>query len=138
MFKLSQKKYISLSKVEVQSYIDDKFSTRHIHLDSESNEKCFVVAFKTLPSDSSGVAHILEHTVLCGSKKYPVRDPFFMMTRRSLSTFMNAFTASDFTAYPFSTLNNKDFQNLLSVYLDATFFPNLTFFLILYGSRTLT
>ena len=125
MFKLSQKKYIPLSKVEVQSYIDDKFSTRHIHLESESNEKCFVVAFKTLPSDSSGVAHILEHTVLCGSKKYPVRDPFFMMTRRSLSTFMNAFTASDFTAYPFSTLNDKDFSNLLSVYLDATFFPNL-------------
>ena len=93
MFKLAQKKYIPLSKVEVQSYIDDKFSTRHIHLESESNEKCFVVAFKTLPNDSSGVAHILEHTVLCGSKKYPVRDPFFMMTRRSLSTFMNAFTA---------------------------------------------
>ena len=64
MFKLSQKKYIPLSKVEVQSYIDDKFLTRHIHLESESNEKCFVVAFKTLPSDSSGVAHILEHTVL--------------------------------------------------------------------------
>ena len=125
MFKLSQKKYIPLSKVEVQSYIDDKFLTRHIHLESESNEKCFVVAFKTLPNDSSGVAHILEHTVLCGSKKYPVRDPFFMMTRRSLSTFMNAFTASDFTAYPFSTLNDKDFSNLLSVYLDATFFPNL-------------
>ena len=125
MFKLSEKKYIPLSKVEVQSYIDNKFSTRHIHLNCESNEKCFVVAFKTLPSDSSGVAHILEHTVLCGSKKYPVRDPFFMMTRRSLSTFMNAFTASDFTAYPFSTLNNKDFSNLLSVYLDATFFPNL-------------
>ena len=125
MFKLSQKKYIPLSKVEVQSYIDDKFSTRHIHLECESNEKCFVVAFKTLPCDSSGVAHILEHTVLCGSKKYPVRDPFFMMTRRSLSTFMNAFTASDFTAYPFSTLNDKDFSNLLSVYLDATFFPNL-------------
>ena len=125
MFKLSEKKYIPFSKVEVQSYIDNKFSTRHIHLNCESNEKCFVVAFKTLPSDSSGVAHILEHTVLCGSKKYPVRDPFFMMTRRSLSTFMNAFTASDFTAYPFSTLNNKDFSNLLSVYLDATFFPNL-------------
>ena len=125
MFKLTQSKYIPLSKVEVKSYIDDKFSTRHIHLDSESNEKCFVVAFKTLPSDSTGVAHILEHTVLCGSKKYPVRDPFFMMTRRSLSTFMNAFTASDFTAYPFSTLNDKDFSNLLSVYLDATFFPNL-------------
>ena len=117
--------YIPLSNVEVQTFVDDKFSTKHIHLDCDSNEKCFVVAFKTLPVDSTGVAHILEHTVLCGSKKYPVRDPFFMMTRRSLSTFMNAFTASDFTAYPFSTLNDKDFSNLLSVYLDATFFPNL-------------
>ena len=125
MFKLSEKKYIPLSDVEVQHYIDDKFNTKHIHLACESNEKCFVVAFKTIPTDSTGVAHILEHTVLCGSKKYPVRDPFFMMTRRSLSTFMNAFTASDFTAYPFSTLNDKDFKNLLSVYLDATFFPNL-------------
>ena len=125
MFKLIDKKYIPLSNVEVQTFVDDKFSTKHIHLDCDSNEKCFVVAFKTLPVDSTGVAHILEHTVLCGSKKYPVRDPFFMMTRRSLSTFMNAFTASDFTAYPFSTLNDKDFSNLLSVYLDATFFPNL-------------
>ena len=116
MFKLSEKKYIPLSDVEIQYYVDDQFSTKHIHLACKSNEKCFVVAFKTLPSDSTGVAHILEHTVLCGSKKYPVRDPFFMMTRRSLSTFMNAFTASDFTAYPFSTLNDKDFKNLLSVY----------------------
>ena len=125
MFMLSEKKYIPLIDVEVQSYVHQKLLTRHIHLKSDSDEKCFIVAFKTLPTDSTGVAHILEHTVLCGSKKYPVRDPFFMMTRRSLSTFMNAFTASDFTAYPFSTLNNKDFSNLLSVYLDATFFPNL-------------
>ena len=63
--------------------------------------------------DSTGVAHILEHTALCGSKKYPVRDPFFMMIRRSLNTFMNAFTSSDWTAYPFATLNKKDFDNLL-------------------------
>ncbi|XP_003221996.2 presequence protease, mitochondrial [Anolis carolinensis] len=75
--------------------------------------------------DSTGVPHILEHTVLCGSQKYPVRDPFFKMLNRSLSTFMNAFTASDYTLYPFSTQNHKDFQNLLSVYLDAAFFPCL-------------
>ncbi|XP_055152343.2 presequence protease, mitochondrial isoform X6 [Symphalangus syndactylus] len=75
--------------------------------------------------DSTGVPHILEHTVLCGSQKYPCRDPFFKMLNRSLSTFMNAFTASDYTLYPFSTQNPKDFQNLLSVYLDATFFPCL-------------
>lgn len=75
--------------------------------------------------DSTGVPHILEHTVLCGSQKYPCRDPFFKMLNRSLSTFMNAFTASDYTMYPFSTQNGKDFQNLLSVYLDAVFFPCL-------------
>uniref|UniRef100_A0A8C5SVS6 Presequence protease, mitochondrial n=1 Tax=Laticauda laticaudata TaxID=8630 RepID=A0A8C5SVS6_LATLA len=75
--------------------------------------------------DSTGVPHILEHTVLCGSERYPVRDPFFKMLNRSLSTFMNAFTASDYTLYPFSTQNPKDFQNLLSVYLDAVFFPSL-------------
>ncbi|KAG8443350.1 hypothetical protein GDO86_011952 [Hymenochirus boettgeri] len=75
--------------------------------------------------DSTGVPHILEHTVLCGSQKYPCRDPFFKMLNRSLSTFMNAFTASDYTMYPFSTQNAKDFQNLLSVYLDAVFFPCL-------------
>jgi Zn-dependent M16 (insulinase) family peptidase len=84
-----------------------------------------MVAFRTIPEDSTGVAHILEHTALCGSKKYPVRDPFFMMIRRSLNTFMNAFTSSDWTAYPFATLNKKDFDNLLGVYLDSAFFPNL-------------
>ena len=75
--------------------------------------------------DSRGVAHILEHTALCGSDKYPVRDPFFMMIRRSLNTFMNAFTSSDWTAYPFASKNRKDFDNLLNVYLDATFFSRL-------------
>ncbi|HET8708217.1 MAG TPA: insulinase family protein, partial [Pseudomonadales bacterium] len=75
--------------------------------------------------DSTGVAHILEHTALCGSEKYPVRDPFFMMIRRSLNTFMNAFTSSDWTAYPFASQNKKDFNNLLDVYLDAVFFSNL-------------
>jgi Zn-dependent M16 (insulinase) family peptidase len=66
-----------------------------------------------------------EHTALCGSEKFPVRDPFFLMIRRSLNTFMNAFTAADWTAYPFATQNKKDFQNLLSVYLDAAFAANL-------------
>ena len=78
-----------------------------------------------MPEDSSGVAHILEHTSLCGSERFPVRDPFFMMTRRSLNTFMNAFTSSDWTAYPFASKNKKDFNNLLKVYLDAVFFARL-------------
>src|SRR5690606_10158327 len=75
--------------------------------------------------DSTGVAHILEHTALCGSERFPVRDPFFLMLRRSLNTFMNAFTSSDWTAYPFASQNRKDFDNLLAVYLDAVFFSRL-------------
>jgi Zn-dependent M16 (insulinase) family peptidase len=98
---------------------------KHIHISNSDAENTFGVAFKTVPQDSTGVAHILEHTVLCGSRKYPVRDPFFSMLKRSLSTFMNAFTASDWTMYPFSTQNRKDFYNLMGVYLDAAFFPRL-------------
>ena len=98
---------------------------RHIHISNDDAENTFSVAFKTVPVDSTGVAHILEHTVLCGSRRYPVRDPFFSMLKRSLSTFMNAFTASDWTMYPFSTQNTRDFFNLLDVYLDAAFFPKL-------------
>ncbi|MDL2268967.1 insulinase family protein [Desulfosarcina sp. OttesenSCG-928-A07] len=96
---------------------------RHIHISTSDPENTFGVAFKTVPEDSTGVAHILEHTVLCGSARFPVRDPFFSMIKRSLSTFMNAFTASDWTLYPFSTQNRKDFYNLMDVYLDAAFFP---------------
>lgn len=98
---------------------------RHVHISNDDAENTFSVAFKTVPSDSTGVAHILEHTVLCGSTKFPVRDPFFSMLKRSLSTFMNAFTASDWTMYPFSTQNKKDYYNLMDVYLDAVFFPIL-------------
>ena len=125
MFNLEDQKYIKLLDLNAQIYTESEFNCKHIHLDSNSNEKVFMVAFRTIPEDSTGVAHILEHTALCGSKKYPVRDPFFMMIRRSLNTFMNAFTSSDWTAYPFATLNDKDFKNLLSVYLDSSFFPNL-------------
>jgi presequence protease len=98
---------------------------RHIHIACQDDNNGFVVTFPTIPADSTGVAHILEHIVLAGSEKYPVRDPFFSMTARSLSTFMNAFTSSDWTAYPFSSRNKKDFYNLLEVYLDATFFPRI-------------
>jgi len=98
---------------------------RYIHIQCPDRENAFGVAFKTVPTDATGVAHILEHTVLCGSQKFPVRDPFFSMLKRSLSSFMNAFTASDWTLYPFATQNRKDFYNLLDVYLDAAFFPRL-------------
>ena len=97
----------------------------HFHLDMPHTENVFMVAFRTVPMDSTGVAHVLEHTVLCGSEKYPVRDPFFLMIRRSLNTFMNAFTSSDYTAYPFASQNKQDFNNLMDIYLDAVFFPRL-------------
>lgn len=97
----------------------------HIHISAEDRENTFAVAFKTVPKDSTGVAHILEHTALCGSARYPVRDPFFSMIKRSLNTFMNAFTASDWTMYPFASQNRKDFFNLMDVYLDAAFFPRI-------------
>ena len=106
-------------------YRHDVTGARHLHLAADNPENVFLVAFKTMPEDSTGVAHILEHTVLCGSERFPVRDPFFLMIRRSLNTFMNAFTASDWTAYPFASQNRQDYDNLLGVYLDAVFFPHL-------------
>lgn len=99
---------------------------RHIHVAAPEDSKAFSVVFPTVPTDSSGVAHILEHVVLAGSERFPVRDPFFSMIPRSLKDFMNALTFPDATAYPFSTRNAKDFYNLLDVYLDAVFFPLLT------------
>lgn len=111
--------------VVIEEYRHRATGAMHYHLQSENQENVFLVAFRTVPMNSTGVAHILEHTALCGSEKFPVRDPFFMMIRRSLNTFMNAFTSSDWTAYPFASKNLKDFNNLLTVYLDATFFARL-------------
>lgn len=116
---------IETLKISVEHYRHKVTGAEHYHLAADDPQNVFMVALRTVPMDSTGVAHILEHTVLCGSEKYPVRDPFFMMIRRSLNTFMNAFTSSDWTAYPFATENRKDFQNLLQVYLDAVFFPSL-------------
>ncbi|MFC3832655.1 insulinase family protein [Deinococcus rufus] len=96
---------------------------RHAHVVRDDDNSAFGVTFPTVPRDSTGVAHILEHIVLMGSQKYPVSDPFFAMLPRSLNTFMNAMTSNDWTTYPFSTRNEQDYFNLLSVYLDATFFP---------------
>ncbi len=98
---------------------------RLVHLATSDDNNLFAVGFHTPPPDSTGVAHILEHTVLCGSRNFPVRDPFFSMLKRSLNTFMNALTSSDWTLYPFSSMNEKDYYNLMEVYLDAAFFPLL-------------
>ncbi|XP_067127362.1 presequence protease, mitochondrial-like [Centruroides vittatus] len=98
---------------------------KYLHIARDDKNNTFSIAFTTMPKDNTGIPHILEHLVLCGSRRFPCRDPFFKMLNRSLSTFMNAFTGSDYTMYPFSTQNTKDFRNLLEVYLDAVFFPKL-------------
>ncbi|MCY3770181.1 MAG: insulinase family protein [Gammaproteobacteria bacterium] len=124
-FAWQRSEWIPALNLALEEYVHRTTGAVHYHLNSEHPENVFLVAFRTVPMDSTGVAHILEHTALCGSEKFPVRDPFFMMIRRSLNTFMNAFTSSDWTAYPFASQNKKDFYNLLSVYLDAVFFSRL-------------
>ncbi|GMG88122.1 insulinase family protein [Biformimicrobium ophioploci] len=124
-FEFVRKAQIESLGVDVEEYRHKVTGAQHLHIAADNDENVFLVALRTVPSDSTGVAHILEHTALCGSEKYPVRDPFFMMIRRSLNTFMNAFTSSDWTAYPFASQNRKDFDNLLDVYLDAVFFSRL-------------
>lgn len=116
---------IASLNISYQEFRHRATGAQHIHLHADNSENVFLVALRTVPMDSTGVAHILEHTALCGSEKFPVRDPFFMMIRRSLNTFMNAFTSSDWTAYPFASQNRKDFNNLLEVYLDSVFFARL-------------
>ncbi|KAF9171369.1 Mitochondrial presequence protease [Mortierella sp. AD011] len=103
----------------------DKTGAEHLHISRDDSNNVFGVGFATPPDNSSGVPHILEHTTLCGSRSYPVRDPFFKMLNRSMATFMNAYTASDYTLYPFSTTNPIDYNNLRNVYMDAAFFPHL-------------
>ncbi len=124
-FQLVRQHHVEALDIQVSEYKHKVTGAVHYHLATNHDENVFLVAFRTQPMDSKGTAHILEHTALCGSEKFPVRDPFFLMIRRSLNTFMNAFTAADWTAYPFATQNKKDFQNLLSVYLDAAFAANL-------------
>lgn len=123
-FTLERTKHIPALNLTFEEYSHTS-GAKHYHLANDYVENVFMVAFRTVPHDSKGVAHILEHTALCGSEKFPVRDPFFLMIRRSLNTFMNAFTTSDYTAYPFASQNRKDYFNLLEVYLDAVFFSRL-------------
>ena len=124
-FNLKRRESIGSLNIVVEEYEHNRTGALHYHISAENTENVFLVGFRTMPKDSTGVAHILEHTVLCGSENYPVRDPFFMMIRRSLNTFMNAFTSSDWTAYPFASQNRKDYFNLMNVYLDAVFFSRL-------------
>ncbi len=124
-FRFNHSQTIDSLHITIAEYEHINTGALHYHLAADNSENVFLVGLRTVPEDSKGVAHILEHTALCGSEHYPVRDPFFMMIRRSLNTFMNAFTSSDWTAYPFASQNRKDYFNLLDVYLDAVFFSNL-------------
>jgi len=112
-------------KCSLIELVHKKTGAKVMHIANDDEENVFCLAFQTIPKSSNGIAHILEHCVLCGSKKFPVRDPFFSMSRRSLNTFMNAMTGPDFTCYPAASQVPGDFYHLLEVYLDAAFFPLL-------------
>ena len=94
-------------------------------LSNEDNNKVFYIGFRTPAPDDTGVPHILEHSVLCGSKEFPVKDPFVELAKGSLNTFLNAMTYPDKTVYPVASCNDRDFQNLIHVYMDAVFYPNI-------------
>ena len=102
-----------------------KTGARIALIENKDDNKVFTIGFRTPPKDSTGVAHIVEHTVLCGSKQFPVKDPFMELAKGSLNTFLNAMTYPDKTVYPVASCNAKDFQNLMHVYLDAVFYPNI-------------
>ena len=112
-------------KLTAVDLVHNQTGSEHLHIDRDDKNNVFSIAFKTNPPDATGVPHILEHTTLCGSEKYPVRDPFFKMLNRSLANFMNAMTAHDYTFYPFATTNKSDYENLRDVYMDATLNPLL-------------
>ena len=102
-----------------------KTGARVVLIENDDENKVFYIGFRTPPRESTGVMHILEHSVLCGSKEFPVKDPFIELAKGSLNTFLNAMTYPDKTVYPVASCNDKDFQNLMHVYLDAVFYPNI-------------
>lgn len=116
-----------LSDIHSMGYIlrHKKSGARVTVISNDDENKVFYIGFRTPASDSTGVPHIIEHTVLCGSKKYPVKDPFVELVKGSLNTFLNAMTYPEKTIYPIASCNDTDFQNLMSVYMDAVFHPNI-------------
>ncbi|MDR3110243.1 MAG: insulinase family protein [Planctomycetaceae bacterium] len=112
-------------KSEARMFVHIKTDAQLLQLASEDDEKVFCIAFRTPPTDSSGIAHVMEHSALCGSEKFPTKEPFVDLLKGSLQTFLNAFTSDDRTMYPVASRNDKDFHNLMDVYLDAVFFPNV-------------
>jgi len=125
-FVLEREQAIPELAATARIYRHQKTGGRLLSLISPDENKVFGVAFRTPPADSTGLPHILEHSVLCGSRKYPVKEPFVELIKGSLNTFLNALTFPDKTCYPVASANLQDFYNLVDVYLDAVFFPNLT------------
>ncbi|MBO4456318.1 MAG: insulinase family protein [Butyrivibrio sp.] len=124
--------YEIVEKRHIDDLNSDSYLMRHKKtgarvavLSNDDENKVFAIGFRTPPKDSTGVAHIIEHTVLCGSRKYPIKDPFVELAKGSLNTFLNAMTYPDKTVYPIASCNDTDFQNLMDVYLDAVFYPNI-------------
>ena len=125
-FRLVTQRTIKELETEAFLYEHDVTGTQLLSLVNRDENKVFGVTFRTPPADSTGIAHILEHSVLCGSRKYPVKEPFVNLLKSSLKTFLNAFTYPDKTCYPVASQNVRDFYNLIDVYLDAVFHPLLT------------
>ncbi|HKM21876.1 MAG TPA: insulinase family protein [Lachnospiraceae bacterium] len=128
----NMKEYEVIEERRVSDLTSDGFLLRHrktgariLLLSNDDNNKVFSIGFRTPPADSTGLPHILEHSVLCGSKHFPAKDPFVELVKGSLNTFLNAMTYPDKTVYPVASCNDKDFQNLMHVYLDAVFYPNI-------------
>ena len=116
-----------LSDIHSTGYLlrHKKTGARVMLIENDDENKVFNIAFRTPPKNSTGVAHILEHSVLCGSREFPLKDPFVELVKGSLNTFLNAMTYPDKTCYPVASCNDQDFQNLMHVYLDAVFYPNI-------------
>jgi len=125
-FRLIQEQHIGELRTEASLFRHEKTGAELLSLVNDDENKVFGITFRTPPTDSTGVAHILEHSVLCGSRKYPVKEPFVELLKGSLQTFLNAFTYPDKTCYPVASQNRRDFYNLIDVYLDAVFYPRLT------------
>ncbi|MGM9969628.1 MAG: insulinase family protein [Anaeroplasma sp.] len=120
-----QSKYVEEIQSNITIYSHNKTKARICTIENDDPNKVFSIAFRTPPINNGGLTHILEHSVLCGSKKYPVKDPFVELLKSSLNTFLNAFTFPDKTMYPCASQNDKDFKNLMSVYMDAVFYPQI-------------
>lgn len=124
-FKLIEEKEIKEVKSIGRVFEHEKTGAKLINISNDDDNKVFAIGFRTPPEDSTGLPHILEHSVLCGSRKFDTKEPFVELLKSSLNTFLNAMTYPDKTVYPVASRNNKDFKNLMDVYLDAVLYPNI-------------